>query len=273
MQCSLKDGMDLRCADSFLEVPKLEEKSIDCIVTDPPYFLDQFDEKWNIAKLKEKQSKAKVVQSLPVGMKFDPKQGLRLFEFIRRISQELFRVAKPGAFYLCFSQPRLSHRVSLGIEDAGFEIRDILIWKRESQSKAFSLLHFIEKMDLPPKEKQNLKETMKDLKTPQMKGQYESIVLAQKPREGTFIQNYQKWQTGLIHTNNSLGYVPGNILECPRPSKEERQFGHITVKPIQLIRDLVQIFTQKKSTRPRPLFRQWDYRYRLFLRTKKMSWF
>lgn len=236
---------DLRHVDSFLEIQNLEKNSIDCILTDPPYFLDNFDRKWNIPKIKEKQSKAVVVQSLPVGMKFDPKQGPRLSKFIQKISLELFRVAKPGTFYLCFSQPRLTHQVSLGIESAGFEIRDILAWKRESQAKAFSLLHFIKKMKIPPKEKQKLTEEMKDLKTPQLKGQYESIVLAQKPKEGTFIQNYQKWRTGLIYTNNGLGRFPGNILECPRPSKEERQFGHITVKPIQLIRELLQIFTQK----------------------------
>jgi site-specific DNA-methyltransferase (adenine-specific) len=42
--------------------------------------------------------------------------------------KELYRVLKPGAFILMFGGPRTVHRQTVAIEDAGFEIRDCLMW-------------------------------------------------------------------------------------------------------------------------------------------------
>jgi len=89
-------------------------------------------ENWDSEKIKKSISKAGVIGGLPVGMSFDPQQGKNLEKFINTISKEIYRILKPGGFYLCFSQARLSHRMAVGIENANFEIRDMLYWKRDS---------------------------------------------------------------------------------------------------------------------------------------------
>ena len=40
----------------------------------------------------------------------------------------MFRVLKPGAHVVVCASPRMAHRVTCGLEDAGFEIRDVLCW-------------------------------------------------------------------------------------------------------------------------------------------------
>jgi len=42
--------------------------------------------------------------------------------------KEVFRVMKPGAFLLSFAGTRTYHRMAVNIEDAGFEIRDMISW-------------------------------------------------------------------------------------------------------------------------------------------------
>ncbi len=56
---------------------------------------------------------------------------------------------KPGAFAVFFSQPRLSHRMAIGLEDAGFEIRDLCAWHftHRAQFKAFTMDHFVHRMN------------------------------------------------------------------------------------------------------------------------------
>lgn len=195
----------------------------------------------------KKASKASVIGALPVGMKFDPKQGIELQSFIQNISNEIYRILKPGGFYLSFSQGRLYHRMAVAIEDAGFEVRDMLVWSREGQAKAFSQDHFVRKMDLPEQEKEAILKTLNRRKTPQLKGQSEPIVLAQKPKEGTFVQNWINYGVGLVDVSQSLdGKFPGTIMEVPKPKGDERKESkHLTLKPVKLMEHLIKVFTKE----------------------------
>ena len=74
---------------------------------------------------------------MPAGMKFDINQSKNLKQFLKPIAEEWVRVTKPGAFIICFMQPRLSHAGASAMEEAGIEIRDLLVWKKRSQPKAF----------------------------------------------------------------------------------------------------------------------------------------
>lgn len=235
----------LLCLGNSLEKLKLlKDNSVDCVITDPPYFIDGMGNDWNLDKLKSKIKKSGVIGSLPSGMKFDVKQGKELQDFMFRISTEVYRILKPGGFYLSFSQGRLYHRMAVAIEDCGFEIRDMYIWKREGQGKAFSQNHFIKKMDITEAEKDELIESIGNRKTPQLKTQSEPIVLAQKPREGTFVENWKKYKVGLIDVSQSLdGKFPGTVMEVNKPKGRERKFSHMTAKPTGLIEHLVKIFT------------------------------
>lgn len=222
----------------------MKNSSVSLILTDPPYFTDGMDDSWDNDKLKNKL-KPGVVSSLPAGMKFSVNQGIKLQEFLQPITNEWMRILKPGGFVLCFSQNRLVHHTAMAIELTGFEIRDMLAWKYEGQAKAFSQEHFIRKRNIPVKEKQRLIKKLAGRKTPQLKPQCELIVLAQAPREGTFVDNWDKYETGLIDPSNPLvgSGFPGTVIPVAKP----REKLHITQKPVDPLRHLIRIFSKKGS--------------------------
>jgi site-specific DNA-methyltransferase (adenine-specific) len=203
--------------DCRIGIKKIPDNSIDFIVTDPPYFIDGMDNEWNDGKLRRRMVQG-VVGGLPAGMKFDKAQGEKLQMFLQPLCKEFYRVLKPGAFCIIFSQGRLYHRSAMALDLAGFEIRDMLGWKYEGQAKAFSQNHFIEKdKTMSESEKKKLIDELDGLKTPQLKPQIEPMVLAQKPKEGTFIENWKKYQVGLVNTKESLdGMFPGTIMEVSK---------------------------------------------------------
>ena len=227
---------------------QIDDNSIDLIITDPPYFIDGMGNDWNKENLSKKVKKAKVVGGLPVGMKFDVEQGKKLQKFIEPICNEFMRILKPGGFCIIFSQARLYHRMAMAAENAGFEIRDMLGWKYEGQAKAFSLNHFVKKMKNLTEEEQNqIIKKMEGWKTPQLKPQIEPMVMAQKPKEGTFIENWIKYNVGLVNTTESLdGMFPGNIMEVSKKEKESN-IEHLTVKPVKLISHLVKLFSKENQ--------------------------
>jgi len=244
----IKENIKIAYADCLLALEKIESNSVDCIITDPPYFLDGMENNWNLEKLQQRKGKAKVIGGLPVGMKFDPQQGKRLQEFMSAVAKKLLRVLKPGGFFLCFSQGRLYHRMVIAIEEAGFEVRDMLIWKKAGQAKAFSQNHFVKKMKISEKEKQTILKSLANRKTPQLKSESEPIVLAQKPKEGTFIDNWIKWETGLINIDKSLnGNFPSTVMDVKKPTGKERIINHMTLKPVKLIEYLTLIFSKKNQ--------------------------
>jgi len=85
-------------ADSLTALKKLPDNSVDSVVTDPPYGLSFMGKKWDYD-----------VPSV-------------------ELWKEVFRVMKPGAFLLSFAGTRTYHRMAVNIEDAGFEIRDMISW-------------------------------------------------------------------------------------------------------------------------------------------------
>jgi DNA modification methylase len=84
--------------DCLLAMKEMPDNSIDAIVTDPPYGLSFMGKKWD----------------------YDvPSQ---------EIWEECLRVLKPGGYLLSFAGTRTQHRMAVRIEDAGFEIRDMIAW-------------------------------------------------------------------------------------------------------------------------------------------------
>lgn len=247
---SQKASTDLRLGNCLSKMKELKSQSVHLVLTDPPYFLDGLDANWNIEKVTEKAGKAGVVGGLPVGMKFCPEAGRQLQAFIQAVSKELARVLVPGGFFLCFSQPRLTHRMAIGIEDAGFEIRDQLAWHytKKSQFKAFSQDHFIRKKKIPEHEKARIIESLEGRKTPQLRPQFESIILAQNPKIGTFVENWSAFEAGLIDASAQLnGKVPSTVMTVEKPNREKFNH-HLTVKPTELLEHLIAVFSKKNQT-------------------------
>jgi len=252
--------------DALNVLSKLEDNSIDVVLTDPPYFLDKMDHNWNAQKVKSPK-KPYAIKHLPAGMKFNKEQGKEFYLWYLKISEEFLRVLKPGGFFFSFSSPRLYHRMTCAIDDAGFEIRDCFIWLyTQNQPKAMSLHHFINKMDKSKKEKEILNKFFTGWKTPQVKSCYEPIAMAQKPLEGTYLQNSIKYNVSLINTNVKQGlhenmfasnvtthdYINNKIDKVflvDKPKKYERgSFNtHKTVKPLSLFKYLIKLTSKKNS--------------------------
>ena len=246
---------------------KIPSNSIDMVCTDPPYFLDGLGSDWNKERLDTKGSST-VVGNLPKGMKFDRNQSKKFNEFYSKVSLEIYRIIKPGGAFISFSSPRLYHSMTMAIEDAGFEIRDMLGWiYTQSQVKAFSQNHIIEKDKiLNAEQKEQLKMTCNNWKTPQLKPAIEPMCLAVKPIEGRYIDNFQKYGTGLMNTSEETktgeGFFPSNIITTDKveesmdrvflvskPNKVEKgdYNTHLSVKPVALISHLVKLFTKENA--------------------------
>ena len=86
---------------SMLDIlPTLEENSFDSCITDPPYELNFMGKGWD-------------------------RSGIA---FRKETWEQVYRVLKPGAYLCAFGGSRTFHRIACAIEDAGFEIRDTIMW-------------------------------------------------------------------------------------------------------------------------------------------------
>lgn len=85
------------CLDKLTE---LDDNSVDSIVTDPPYELGFMGKGWDASGI----------------------------AFNKDVWSECLRVLKPGGHLLAFGGTRTYHRMTVAIEDSGFEIRDCLFW-------------------------------------------------------------------------------------------------------------------------------------------------
>ncbi|UOK17941.1 site-specific DNA-methyltransferase [Escherichia phage BUCT618] len=92
------DGVKLIHGDCLEVLKGMPDNSVDSIVTDPPYGLSFMGKKWDYEV---------------------PDQA---------IWEECLRVLKPGGHLLAFAGTRTQHRMAVRIEDAGFEIRDMIAW-------------------------------------------------------------------------------------------------------------------------------------------------
>ena len=251
--------------DALQIISKLKSKSIDLVLTDPPYFLDKMDNGWDVKKVALITDYCHTIKSLPPGMKFDKAQGKKFYDWYYKISKEIIRVLKPGGFFFSFSSPRLYHRMVSAIDDAGFLIRDCFIWLyTQNQPKAMSLNHFIEKLNEDKKSKEILKNQLAGWKTPQIKSCFEPIVMAQKETEGTFLKNFRKYNVGLLNTNVQIGnnMFPANVVSTneinevvdrcfliSKPDKKERGELNIhkTVKPLSLCEYIIKLTTYSED--------------------------
>jgi site-specific DNA-methyltransferase (adenine-specific) len=259
------DNIVILNADCMVELNKLEDNSIDCVLTDPPYFIDKLNNNWSSAEVNS-DVKNSHIKHLPKGMKFDKSQVKNLYDYYLELSKLLFKKMKPGAYFLSFSSPRLYHAIAMSCEIAGFEIRDMINWTyTQTMPKGMSISHIIEKMNISKEEKLKLIDEYKNYKTPQIRSCFEPICVAMKPiGKLTFIQNELNFKTGLLDFSQKVGIdhdrVPANIITTEeynesydknflvsKPSKSEKGESntHITVKPVALIEHLIKLFSKK----------------------------
>jgi len=244
-------GGEIFLGDCLEILDEIENNSVHIVVTDPPYGISQLNKDWNKEKIDKSISKSvkSTVGSIPVGMNFNPKHSKELGLFLNKVAKKIWQKLMPGSFCLVFSQPRSVHRVAVAFEDANFEFRDQLIWDYGSgQGKAQGMQNFIKKAKyILEQDKDLITEKLNGFKTAQLTPTYESILLFQKPKEGTSVQNYLKYNTGLVDFRNGSRK---NRLKHSKPSKKERIDAgkHPTLKPVSLMEDLLKIFSRSGDT-------------------------
>jgi DNA modification methylase len=110
----------------------LPDESVDSIVTDPPYELGFMGKSWDAS-----------------GIAYNVE-----------VWRECLRVLKPGGHLLAFGGSRTYHRLACAVEDAGFEIRDQIMWVYASGfPKSLDVGKAIDKMHGPEKQEMIIKAT------------------------------------------------------------------------------------------------------------------
>ena len=201
------------CLEVMKSVP---DNSIDCVITDPPYGLKFMGKKWDYD-----------VPSI-------------------EIWKECLRVLKPGGTALIFAGSRTQHRMAVNVEDAGFELKDCIMWlygsgfpkatdiskqldkghKRKVVGKYDSRSKFDgcerKEMDVVTANVNLSSDTRGkvDITVPAteeaklwngwkshgLKPAYEPILVAMKPNDGTYANNALKW--GVSGLNIDGGRIP-----------------------------------------------------------------
>lgn len=187
----------------MLEV--IEPETIDSVICDPPYELNFMGKGWDNS-----------------GIAFQPSTWKKCYE-----------VLKPGGYLLAFGGSRTFHRIACAIEDAGFEIRDTIMWlygsgfpksqnigkmydKKMGNERKIIGETRIGKTSLGDSSGWDTSQNMKDLKTTGkvditkgtskyegwgscLKPSFEPIIVARKPFKGSLVDNVIKYGVGGIN--------------------------------------------------------------------------
>ena len=218
--------MKLLLGDCLDKLKELDDNSIDSIVTDPPYGLSFMGKKWD----------------------YDvPSQ---------EIFEECLRVLKPGGHLLSFAGSRTYHRMAVRVEDAGFEIRDQIMWIYGSGfPKSHNIGKAVDKLQGNEREVIGTKiHSQKGVKAAEerttigagafgepreaditkgtsqyegwgtaLKPAHEPIVMARKPlSEKTVVNNVLEWGTGGINIEESrISYKSKDDMEIRKNTHRE----------------------------------------------------
>lgn len=199
----------LMLGDNLKSLKELPDNFVDSIVTDPPYGLSFMGKKWDYE-----------VPSV---------------EFWR----EVYRVLKPGGHILSFGGTRTYHRMVVNIEDAGFEIRDQVMWiygsgfpKSHNIGKAIDKIQGNEREVISEQSAPNIKKrdwvnhggerlihtTTKGTSEYEgwgtaLKPANEPICVARKPlSEKTIADNVLRWGTGGINIDGCRIATDDNLV-------------------------------------------------------------
>lgn len=199
----------------------IEKESIDSIVTDPPYELNFMGKGWDNA-----------------GVSFQPDTWKKCYE-----------VLKPGGYLLAFGGSRTFHRIACAIEDAGFEIRDTIMWiygsgfpKSMNIGLAIDKKNGIEiKSSYIPNDKNNVYgnkfgggKTDNNLKAQNkwqgwgtaLKPSFEPIIVARKPFKGSLVDNVIKYGVGGINIDECrVGNETISIHNAPKGTFAGGEYG------------------------------------------------
>jgi site-specific DNA-methyltransferase (adenine-specific) len=216
----------------------IESNSIDAIVTDPPYELGFMGKSWDNSGI----------------------------AFQKETWKKCLDVLKPGGYMLAFGGSRTFHRIACAIEDAGFEIRDTIMWVYSTGfPKSMNIgLAVDKKMGVESKSVGTRKQSGAKFKLTQelidnggfndsnrteyevyeaqnewngwgtaLKPSYEPVIVARKPCEGSTIDNVLEYGVGGINIDGckleDSGRYPANLILTYDDSDYEEVCGGFPV--------------------------------------------
>lgn len=261
------------CSDCLEHMHTMPENSVDAIVTDPPYGLSFMGKEWDSFGTDTRQvgDEHFWVPDNPYGRsnvrygwnqnKAKLRDSMEMFQLAMiPIFEEALRVAKPGAHLLCFGGTRTFHRMACAIEDAGWEIRDCIMWvygsgfpKSMDVSKAIDkhLGKKREKVPNPLAKQQTAKSGTNSYGdfngaaeiTPEpasaaaaqwdgwgtcLKPAWEPIIVARKPLDGTVANNVLTWGVGALNIDGcrvSIGADDDVFAKNPHTHSKGKDSG------------------------------------------------
>ncbi len=208
MKRARKAGVIVRHGDSRDVLRELGDASIDSVVTDPPYALVSIVKCFGgtkAAPAKDRDGLYRRASAGFMGQQWD--NGETAFD--PAFWREVLRVLKPGGHVLAFSGTRTYHRLACAIEDAGFEIRDMLGWLYGS---GFPKSHDVSKGIIKAMPARRDDAAIWAGWGTALKPAQEPVVLARKPLAGTVAENVLAYGVGAlnidgcrIHADDALG--------------------------------------------------------------------
>jgi len=240
------------------------DNCIDSIVTDPPYGLEFMGKEWDKLNLnvpfseKEKGGLGGYKHHIRFGHDTNAMQ-----QWHYQWAKAMFRITKPGGFLLCFGSTRTFHRLACAIEDAGWEIRDCMMWLYGSgfpkshnigkaiDKKAGAKRKVVGKYSVPgfaKSEVEHGKQNRNKYKFEQtstipitdlaqlwngygtaLKPAWEPIIVAMKPKEGSFADNAEKY--GVAGLNIDGGRIQSGQEYQNTARKNSHKFGGVSTFP------------------------------------------
>ena len=181
----------LLAGDCLEQMHRIPDDCLDAVVTDPPYEINFMGKSWDKA-----------------GVAFDT-----------NVWTEVLRVLKPGGHLLCFGATRTFHRIAVAIEDAGFELRDTIMYCYGSGfPKGQNLGKQIDKrLDREHKAVGHTVDEAGEWEgwNSQLKPFYEPCLMLRKPFKGSLAQNVLEHGVGGINIDGcrvgTTKSVPGGL--------------------------------------------------------------
>jgi len=241
--------------DSISLIKKVTSQSAHLILSDIPYGIGAED--WDVL---HKNSNNAYLGSSPAqktaGAIFkkrgkpingwsdaDRKIPLEYQQWCEEWASEWFRVLKPGASAIVFAGRRFSHRCICAMEDAGFNLRDIIAWMRtKAPHRAQRLSCVYERRgDVLNTEKWN------GWRVGNLQPTFEPILWFSKPYKmgGTIADNAILHGVGAYNQDAFIARngKPENVISAGFASREGGL--HPTQKPISLMKTLIELTTQE----------------------------
>lgn len=158
-------------------------------------------------------------------------------------AQLVYPIMKKGASLLVFGARRTIHRAIVALEDAGFMLRDVLIWKKPSAHHRSQRLEIV----LNRRGEKELTEKWRGWRLGNLAPIYEPIAWMFKPYDRTITDNVIENEVGAMNVEACLvdGGSPTNILEFGFRHDEEK--AHEAQKPVGLMEYLIRLTTRENQ--------------------------